>query len=554
MTPATRPVPVPDERSAPYWEAAAEHVLTVARCSRCADVLHPARHRVPALPQHRPGVRLRAGQRAGVVRSWTVVRQSFLPGFDDDVPFVLVDVELEEQADLRIIGRLLDGPDAALHLGDRVVARPRFERSIAVDGVRRVPAFARHRTDGAIMSGPSRPEPGGDRRVRAQPGAASRAAAARCDRARHRAARDRRRRPRRRRRSTASPPARSSRPRARTRSRTASASSPRTGWPSTSASNPRWAARLPGLRPDPRRGEAGGERGRQRRRRLRAAAPRAAQPAGKYHGNPMREAAGGVQWTAPQGYFGPLAMIALPYNEYLQRYGAAPDAMAAVLVEARKNGARIPWSYWHDEPLTAEEYLAAPMIADPICMYDCDIPVDGVAAFVFTSAERARDLPHRRCTSPATGWARRRAAAPAALAARRHHGRTGARRPAGCGRTPVSGPPTSTCRRCTTGSRRSSTSGSRRSASAGRGRRTRSSRTAASTATRPAALPALSGGGALGNGRMHGVPQMLECYLQLSGRAGDRQRADANVGVACHSSPALRRRGRLQRRPRALTS
>ena len=87
-------------------------------------------------------------------------------------------------------------------------------------------------------------------------------------------------------------------------------------------------------------------------------------------------------------------MIALPYNEYLQRYGARREAMAAVLVEARKNGARIPWSYWYERPLTADEYLAAPMIDDPICKYDCDIPVDGVAAFVFTSAERARDLPH----------------------------------------------------------------------------------------------------------------------------------------------------------------
>ncbi len=53
---------------------------------------------------------------------------------------------------------------------------------------------------------------------------------------------------------------------------------------------------------------------------------------------------------------------------------------------------------------------------------------------------------------------------------------------------------------------------------------------------RPGALPALSGGGALGNGRMHGVPQMLECYLQLSRRAGERQR-DVSVGVACQSSP-----------------
>jgi hypothetical protein len=56
-------------------------------------------------------------------------------------------------------------------------------------------------------------------------------------------------------------------------------------------------------------------------------------------------------------------------------------------------------------------------------------------------------------------------------------------------------------------------------------------------ADRSGAVPVLSGGGALGNGRMHGVPQMLECYLQLSGRAGIRQRAGVSIGVACHSSP-----------------
>ena len=117
-------------------------------------------------------------------------------------------------------------------------------------------------------------------------------------------------------------------------------------------------------------------------------------PPGRYHANPMREVRGWQQWTAPQGFFGPLAMIALPYNEYLQRFGASRESMAAVAVEARKNGARIPWSYWHDRPLGAEEYLSAPMLFDPVCRYDCDIPVDGVATFVLTSADRAKDLPH----------------------------------------------------------------------------------------------------------------------------------------------------------------
>ncbi len=55
---------------------------------------------------------------------------------------------------------------------------------------------------------------------------------------------------------------------------------------------------------------------------------------------------------------------------------------------------RIPWAYWHGMPITVDDYMNARMIADPISILDCDIPVDGVAAFVFTSAERARDLPH----------------------------------------------------------------------------------------------------------------------------------------------------------------
>jgi acetyl-CoA acetyltransferase len=54
---------------------------------------------------------------------------------------------------------------------------------------------------------------------------------------------------------------------------------------------------------------------------------------------------------------------------------------------------------------------------------------------------------------------------------------------------------------------------------------------------RPGGVPGLSSGGALGNGRMHGIPQMLESYLQLAGRAGDRQREKATLAVACGSSP-----------------
>ena len=260
-------------------------------------------------------------------------------------------------------------------------------------------------------------------------------------------------------------------------------------------------------------------------------------PHGRYHENTMLEAAGPQQWTAPQGYFGPLAMIALPYNEYMQRYGADRAAMAAVLVEARKNGARIPWSYWHDRPLTAGEYLSAPMLADPICRYDCDIPVDGVAAFVLTSAERARDLPHKPVyvAGYATGApVTRRVAAHWPLDDIMGVGMETAARlweASGIGPDQVDLP------QVYDGFSPFVYFWLEALGFAEVGEAHQLVLDGGIDSDRPGALPALSGGGALGNGRMHGIPQMLECYLQLAGRAGDRQRDGATIGVACHSSP-----------------
>lgn len=259
-------------------------------------------------------------------------------------------------------------------------------------------------------------------------------------------------------------------------------------------------------------------------------------PKGSYHGNAMREVGGFQQWVAPQGFFGPLAMIALPYNEYLQRFGARRESMAAVVTEARKNGSRLPWSYWRDRPLTVDEYLAEPTLVDPVCRPDCDIPVDGVAAFVLTSAERATDLPNRPVyvagfASSASGphrlplhWPLDDILDGGIDTVRRLWGETGLTigdvdlPQVYDGFSPLVWFWLEVLGLCPVGeAHRFVESGGIDSDCAG-------------------AVPALSGGGALGNGRMHGIPQMLECYLQLSGRAGERQR-EVSVGLACQSAP-----------------
>jgi uncharacterized OB-fold protein len=131
-----KPVPVPDDESRPFWEAAASHVLCIQRCENCGWYSYPPVMICPNCLSPGRAFRFVPVSGRGTVKTWTVMRDAFLPGFKDDVPYVVVDVTLEEQAGLDLVGRLVDGPDAPLRLGAAVEVV--FEEP--ADGVA-VPAF-----------------------------------------------------------------------------------------------------------------------------------------------------------------------------------------------------------------------------------------------------------------------------------------------------------------------------------------------------------------------------------------------------------------------------
>lgn len=133
-----RPVPVPDEVSAPHWSAAADHQLTIAKCSACGAFSHPPDVVCKHCGSVTPDFQFAAIDGGGVLRSWTVVRQSFLPGFE--TPYLLVDVELDAQPGLRFVARLLDDLDVPLSIGARVeVAFEDLAESVAVPAFRLAP-------------------------------------------------------------------------------------------------------------------------------------------------------------------------------------------------------------------------------------------------------------------------------------------------------------------------------------------------------------------------------------------------------------------------------
>ena len=73
-------------------------------------------------------------------------------------------------------------------------------------------------------------------------------------------------------------------------------------------------------------------------------------------------------------------------------YGTTREHFAAVALAIRANAVTNPNAIMYGRPLTHDEYFAAPMIADPHCLYDFCLETDAAVAVIVTSAERARDL------------------------------------------------------------------------------------------------------------------------------------------------------------------
>jgi len=92
------------------------------------------------------------------------------------------------------------------------------------------------------------------------------------------------------------------------------------------------------------------------------------------------------------GLYSAVASVALNARRHMHLYGTTAEQMGAVALTQRAYANLRPDAVDHNKPLTMAEYLAAPMIADPLRRYDCTRDADGAIALIVTSAERAKQL------------------------------------------------------------------------------------------------------------------------------------------------------------------
>lgn len=102
--------------------------------------------------------------------------------------------------------------------------------------------------------------------------------------------------------------------------------------------------------------------------------------------NPIRE------FEVPYGASGANQAYAMIARRHMSEHGTTPEQLATVPVAQRRNAQLNPDAIFHGVELTVEDVLRSPIVMDPLHLFEIVMPCGGGAAFVLSSAQRARSL------------------------------------------------------------------------------------------------------------------------------------------------------------------
>lgn len=111
--------------------------------------------------------------------------------------------------------------------------------------------------------------------------------------------------------------------------------------------------------------------------------------AGRRTANLSFGAGGPLQFEVPYGHT-LIAKYAMAARRHMHQYGTTIEQLADIAVQARANAAHNPHAL-HRSPITVEDVLGGPMIADPFTRLHCCIRSDGGCAVLLATEEYAAD-------------------------------------------------------------------------------------------------------------------------------------------------------------------
>ena len=114
----TRPVPVPNEWTRPFWEAAKRGTLEIQRCRTCRHFQHPPY--ATCLKCMGIDLAFEAVRGTGTIYAYTIMYHTGDKRFAPVVPYAIIIVELDDAPGALLASNLMGAPYTEAKVGRRV--------------------------------------------------------------------------------------------------------------------------------------------------------------------------------------------------------------------------------------------------------------------------------------------------------------------------------------------------------------------------------------------------------------------------------------------------
>ncbi|WP_106498364.1 Zn-ribbon domain-containing OB-fold protein [Lentibacillus sp. Marseille-P4043] len=112
-----KPIPLKTQDNHPYWDAADRHELALQKCNSCGHYAHPSGPSCAKCGSQDIIWEELGGDVKAKIYSYVISYRPFLPGFQDDLPLIIAQAELEKVPEVKIMCNVIDCKADNVYIG-----------------------------------------------------------------------------------------------------------------------------------------------------------------------------------------------------------------------------------------------------------------------------------------------------------------------------------------------------------------------------------------------------------------------------------------------------
>lgn len=112
-----KPVPLKDQDNQPYWDAADAHELALQKCHDCQTYAHPPGPSCARCGSENVEWENFGNQVTAKIYSYVISYRPFLPGFQDELPTIIAQAQLDEAPEVKIMCNVLNCETSDIEIG-----------------------------------------------------------------------------------------------------------------------------------------------------------------------------------------------------------------------------------------------------------------------------------------------------------------------------------------------------------------------------------------------------------------------------------------------------